>query len=259
MLRASATNNAEMPASNGRSAIARRAMRVLGGTALVGAVALAGCSGPHAPPPPAAPPPRKVVTVPPLPVPPNGASANLTVPPLDSSGLRQSVNRNISDAQSIWNLRSAYNVAALNCTSARHAQLVPLYRAFLKTHAKALAKANRTIDQEFKAKYGARFVGPREQYMTSVYNHFALPPTLADFCDATLAMAHDAATVKPVEFEAFAVRSLPNIEVVFDAFYRRYDAYRSDVAAWHAQYGDAQPGAQIVVASGAGKTEPTEG
>jgi hypothetical protein len=36
-------------------------------------------------------------------------------------------------------------------------------------------------------------------------------------------VAHDAAAVPPAELEAFAVRSLPNIEIVFDAFYRRYD------------------------------------
>jgi hypothetical protein len=34
------------------------------------------------------------------------------------------------------------------------------------------------------------------------------------------------------------VRSLPNIEVVFDDFYRRYEVYRTDLAIWQAQYGN---------------------
>lgn len=166
-----------------------------------------------------------------------------------ASGLRESVNRNISSAQMMWNLRSAYNVAALNCTGPRHTEILPLYKGFLKTHAKALTTANKTVDSEFKAKFGPRFVAPREQYMTAVYNHFALPATMGEFCDATLAVARDAATVKPAEFSAFAERSLPNIEIVFDVFYRRYETYRTDLAAWRAQYGDAQPGTQIIVPS----------
>jgi hypothetical protein len=83
--------------------------------------------------------------------------------------------------------------------------------------------------------------------MTAVYNHFALPATMGEFCDATMAVARDAATVPPAELEAFAVRSLPNIEIVFDAFYRRYDQYRTDLAIWKAQYGDAQPGTRLVI------------
>lgn len=229
----------------GEELVVGRVLRLVAGSGAILAAALAGCASPPPPPPP--PPPPKVVTVPARPIPPNGASANLNVPPLNASGLRESVNRNISPSQMVWNLRSAYNVAALNCTAPRHADLLPLYKTFLKAQAKGLDKANKTIDQEFKAKFGKSFVGPREQYMTAVYNHFALPPTLGDFCDATLAVARDAATVKPAEFEGFAVRSLPNIEIVFDAFYRRYDDYRTDLATWRAQWGDAQPGTQITV------------
>ncbi len=199
------------------------------------ALALASCA--KVPPPPPPPPPPKVVVIPPRPTPPNGASNNLTLPPVDALGLRQSVNRNISPAQALWNLRSAYNVAALNCSAPKHADILVRYRAFLTSNAKVLTTANKTVDAEFRKKYGAKFVAPREQYMTAVYNHFALPPTLADFCDAVLAVSRDGMVVKPVDLQGFAVLSLPNIEVVFDDFYRRYEKYRSDLAAWDAQYG----------------------
>lgn len=206
--------------------------------ASLGAVALASCA-PKAPPPPPPPPPPKpvVVVVPPKPTPPNQASPDLVVPPADAAGLRYSVNRNISAAQTVWNLRSAYNVAALNCRAPEHAEIVPNYRAFLKTHDKGLAKANKAVDAEFKGRYGAGFVVPRERYMTEVYNHFALPPTMPEFCTAVLAVSRDAMVVKPAELEGFAQRSLPAIEVVFDDFYRRYDAYRVALAQWNAKYG----------------------
>lgn len=210
------------------------------------AIALASCA-PKAPPPPPPPPPPKVVIVPPpKPIPPNGASDNLVFPPADQNGLRVSVNRNITTAQMLWNLRSAYNVAALNCSGPAHAEILPRYRAFLTANAKVLTAANKKVDAEFKSRFGTKFVGPREEYMTSVYNHFALPPTLPDFCDAVLAVSRDAMTVKPLELEQFAVRSLPNIEVVFDDFYRRYEKYRTDLAEWNARFGQTTSAAPTV-------------
>ena len=218
-----------------------------------GLTLLVAACGEKAPPPrplpPPPPPPPVVVVIPPRPTPPNQASPDLAVPPTDAAGLRVSVNRNITPAQTVWNLRSAYNVAALSCRAPEHAEIVPNYRAFLKTHAKGLAKANKAVDLEFKGKYGSGFVVPRERYMTEVYNHFALPPTMTEFCTAVLAVSRDAALVKPADLEAFAQRSLPSVEVVFDDFYRRYDAYRLALADWNARFGP--PAAAAPVPQGA--------
>lgn len=200
------------------------------------AIGLASCA-PKAPPPPPPPPPPKVVAIPPKPMPPNGASGNIYLPPADASGLRRSINRDISNTQIVWNLRSAYNVAALNCSSPKHVDILPRYKAFLTTHAKTLNAYNKKLDAEFKTRYGAKYIAPRESYITSVYNHYALPPTLTDFCDAVNAVMLDGMAIKSAELEPFAVRSLPSIEVVFDDFYRRYEAYRNDLAQWEARYG----------------------
>jgi hypothetical protein len=230
------------------------------------AAALASC-GPNTPPPAPAPPPKPAPPPPPPPPkprPPFGASDKLAIPPLDASGLRQSVNRGITSTQMLWNLRSALNVAALNCSEPKHAEILPRYRSFLKNYNTALMAANRKVDAEFKARYGAKFTAPREAYMTSVYNHFALPPAMGEFCNASLAVTNDLAaltpvapiaaapkkgrakavaprvfTLKPAELEAFAVRSLPSIEVVYDDFYRRYETYRNDLAEWNAKYGSS--------------------
>lgn len=196
--------------------------------------ALSACSQKAAPPPLVTLPP--VVVVPPQPMPPRGASPHLVAPPMDAYGLRRTVNTGISTAQTTWNLRSAYNVAALNCLDPKHAQIVVNYRAFLKTQAKKLTAVNKTVDEEFKAKHGVRFIPPREAYMTQVYNYFALPPTLSSFCDAALAMSQEAATVPSADLDAFAARSLPAIEQVFLQFYRSYDQYRVDLANWQAKY-----------------------
>jgi hypothetical protein len=165
------------------------------------------------------------------------------VPPVGADGLRVSVNRALTPAQSIWNLRSAWNVAALDCSPTTFPDIAPAYRDFLKKFAKGLKVTNRKIDSEFRKKYGAKYIASREAYMTQVYNHDALPPTLDEFCKAIGAVGRDAATVKPAELEQFAVRSLPNVEIVFDEFYRHYAQYQQDLAAWEARYGnhDAAP------------------
>ncbi len=184
----------------------------------------------------AAPPPPPVV-VPVKPYPPLGASPNLVVPPMLPSGLHQTVNTSVTPAQTTWNLRSAYNVAALNCQAPQHAAILTNYRQFLKSHAKTLTAANKAVDTEFKARHGAKFIGPRETYMTQVYNFYALPPTLPTFCDAALAMSAEASTVPPAELEAFAARALPRLDAVFETFYRSYDQYRADLLAWESRYG----------------------
>lgn len=214
-----------------------RKSKPLVGIALAGVALLAGCAT-QAPPPPAAPPPPKpiVVLIPPRPLPPDHAPLWLVVPPLGANGVRLSVNRDITPAQMVWNLRSAYNVAALNCLSGAHAEVLPNYRSFLKTHAKVLKKANLRVDAEFKAKYGTDFVRPRESFMTEVYNHFALPPTMPAFCDAVLSLSRAGLTVKPADLESFAQQQLPQVEIVFDRFYTRYEAYRSALADWNSHY-----------------------
>jgi hypothetical protein len=212
---------------------------------LVGSAAEARKRTPPPPPPP--PPTTKVVWVPWKPVPPNFAPATLTPRPLGPDGVRESVNRKISPAQMTWNLRSGYNVAALSCHQPKHAEIVVNYRAFLRTHARALRATNQRVDAEWRGKYGAGYVRQREKYMTEVYNHFATPPTLPAFCDAALAMSIDAKAVKVGQLDAFATRSLPTLEIVFDDFYHRYDQYKADLAAWEAKWPPHTQGTYIEV------------
>jgi len=210
----------------------RRNLAFIAATACL--AALSACGPKTAGPVASAPPPR--ITVPPQPMPPMGASPNLQVPAMSATRVRQTVNATISPAQTTWNLRSAYNVAALNCQSPKHAAILPNYRAFLLAHAKALTALNKKVDQEFKTRYGAGFVRPREAYMTQVYNFYALPPTISGFCDAALTMSNEAQTLKSTDLDAFAARSLPMLDRVFENFYLSYEQYRTDLAGWQGRY-----------------------
>jgi len=217
------------------AAVARRELerKLLAGVAIAGIAALSAC----APKPVPAPPPPPRVAIPPMPYPPMGASPNLTVPPVDTAGVRRTINVGITDPQKTWNLRSAYNVAALNCMRPEHAQIVVNYRTFLKNNARKLTSVNEAIDRDFKARYGnSAYIRPREAYMTQVYNYFALPPTLPAFCDAALAISNEALTVKPADLDGFAAAGLARLDRVFLDFFNSYDQYRADLAAWEARY-----------------------
>ncbi|MFN3516914.1 MAG: hypothetical protein ACK4YM_07110 [Novosphingobium sp.] len=207
------------------------------GLVLAAAAGVAACGPKSAPPPPPPPPPAPVVVyIPPRPLPPLGAAAGFAVPPLGANGVRQTVNAGISPAQTVWNLRSAYNVAALNCLKAEHADILVGYKKFIAVHKKGLNTANLTVDAEFKKRHGTSWIRPREAYMTQVYNYFAFPPTLERFCDAALVMARESMTLKPAELTAFSTRNLAMLDTVFEGFFRSYEQYRADAAAWDEKY-----------------------
>lgn len=208
---------------------------ILGGATAAALAALAACA-PKAPPPPP-PPPPVVIKIPPRPAPPSGVSASFLVPAVGPDGVRMTVNAHLTPVQRTWNFRSAYNVAALNCQKPQHAGIVAGYRAFITKHTKVLTTANRGVDADFKARFGPRFIAPREAYMTQVYNYFAFPPTLDAFCDAAMVMNAQSAVVASKDVEAFAAAELPKIEAVFEGFFRTYDQYLVAAAAWDSQYG----------------------
>lgn len=188
------------------------------------------------PPPPPKPAPPPVVYIPPRPTPPLGAAPTTLIPPMGANGVRQTINAGITPSQTVWNLRSAYNVAALNCLRPEHAEILVGYKLFLKTQKVGLAKANAGVNTDFRRRYGAAFVRPREAYMTKVYNFYAFPPTVPNFCDAALAVALESKTVKPVDLTAFSARSLAALDKVFDSFFIGFEQYRADAAAWDAKY-----------------------
>lgn len=189
-----------------------------------------------------APPPPPVV-IPPRPLPPMGAQANMAIPALAADGSRTTVNSGISSAQALWNLRAAYNVAALNCMDVQHASILGGYRDFLKKHAKQLAETNKAIDNEYKKRYGAgrQALRNRDTYETQVYNFFALPPVVPALCNAAMGMVTDLQAVPANKLDTYTVAGLTKAEAPYKEFFNSYDQYRADLAAWESRYGPTMP------------------
>lgn len=200
------------------------------------AALLAGC----APKPPVAVRPGPpVVVIPPMPVPPVGAPLDLTIPPLDASGNRHTINSGIATAQAVWNLRSAYNVAALTCLEAQYAPILDGYKRFLKVYAKHLDHANKQVDASFRTQHtGRAAIVARETYQTQVYNFFSLPPVDAGLCKAAMELTTELHAVTPAQFEGYSYTGLAKMEAPFRAFFDEYDRYRAELAAWQSRYGN---------------------
>jgi len=194
---------------------------------------MAGCAKKVPPPPP----PPPVVVIPPRPTPPQGAPENMTIPAVAVDGKRRTVNSELSTAQAVWNLRSAYNVAALNCVAPQYAPILAGYKQFLKVHDKSLDIANASLGRDFKSTWGSESIRRRETYQTQVYNYFAVPPVTAPFCDAAMQVAADLALVPAGRLEAAAPVELAKLEAPFMAFFDAYEQYRRDLEAWQARYG----------------------
>ncbi len=230
-------------------------------TAVAALLVVAGCAAPAPPPPPPPPPPPVVEIIPDRPTPPRGAVANFLLPMTGPDGVRQTVNAYLSPAQMTWNVRSALNVAALNCREPNFERLTANYASFLERHKSHLSETNRTLRQEFRDRHGPKYLDEQDVYMTRVYNYFALPLTRNHFCSVAHDISEEALVIEPDAFPFFTAQALPRIETVFDQFYSEYETYLVELAAWDARYGPQYPvGPAIGGASGPMiQPLPTEG
>lgn len=209
---------------------------------------LAACTTPAPPPPPPPPPPPAVERIPYRPLPPGGASYVMQIPGKDASGQRETVNRGVSDDEKVWHFRSAWNVAALNCTSAQYQPILTAYSSYISDHARSLKAVNDRVERDYRRKNGSRRAGilAREEHMTSVYNFFALPPARAGFCRAALDVSNRYIANTPSDAVEFANANFAVLEAPFDTFFTDYERYQRESAAWDAEYGErygpSQPG-----------------
>lgn len=220
-----------------------------------GSAVLAACATPAPPPPP---PPRavyvapKVEAVPYRPLPPGGAHYLMDIPGKGTDGRRLTVNSNLSDDQLVWNLRSAWNVAALNCLAPEYEPILEGYRTFLNSNVRSLKVINDRIEKSYNSRFRVRrdAMVARDGYTTQVYNFFALPAARSGFCRAALDMSQRALAAPPTDPLGFARANFDGLLMPFDQFFTEYEAYQQASAQWDAkwgaQYGPSQPGWVVV-------------
>lgn len=172
----------------------------------------------------------------------------MAIPPQNPQGKRLTINRDLTEDETVWHFRSAWNVAALNCLGEPYGPIVEGYRSYVLDNERTLKRINDRVEQEYRRRERSRREAllAREEHQTRVYNFFALPSVRADFCRVVLDISNRLLAAPPEDPAAFALDNFDNLEVPFDRFFTAYEAYQRDSAAWDtkygALYGPSQPG-----------------
>lgn len=161
---------------------------------LASLLALAACA--------AEPPALQVTTAPPTP-----AAAKPPAPVALSQ-----IHGSVSEAERVWHLRAALNVAALSCTSQKGPGIARNYNQLLARHARQLSDAYAVKVARYQKVAGKSWQRAMDQDMTRLYNHWAWPPAQQQFCDAADGIARRAASLPPAEFNAYALAALVELD-----------------------------------------------
>lgn len=154
------------------------------------------------------------------------------MPQRDLDGSFVTPNHHLTAIETVWHLRAALNVAALNCQGGDGVTLVAAYNNMLATDRDVLARANAAVDTRYRLQFGAHWQGARETAMTRLYNFFAQPPAHDAFCAAAAQIARQVGSIDAADLPGFAVAAMLALEAPFQDFYERYAAYRDALAAW---------------------------
>jgi hypothetical protein len=202
-------------------------------------------------------PPPPAPVIPPMPSPPGGAALTMKVPPVGADGVRVTPNRGLTREENIWHLRSALNVAALNCQGPVWGEIAQNYNKYLVIHKARLAQANKAVDAEYVKRHpGQNALRVRDTRTTDLYNYFALPPVRAEFCNKSLAKTREIVAIPSTALPEYSFGALNDVDATFINFYNAFEQYKVDLANWNTRYGPP-PAASAPVATGSVTTSPT--
>lgn len=116
-----------------------------------------------------------------------------------------------TEANAVWNMRAALNVAALQCQFSPFLNSVRMYNAILKNHSEELAKAQATMLAHFKRYDGAKAVNSFDQYTTRTYNSYSTLDAQYAFCEAAGRVGREVLAMPRGKMGAEAIRRNPEI------------------------------------------------
>jgi hypothetical protein len=88
------------------------------------------------------------------------------------------------EANAVWNIRAALNVAALQCQFSPFLRTVKTYNSFLQAHSEELSRAQATMIGHFKRTDGAKALTSFDMYTTRTYNSYSTLDAQYAFCNA---------------------------------------------------------------------------
>ena len=115
------------------------------------------------------------------------------------------------EANAVWNVRAALNVAALQCQFSPFLRTVKTYNSFLQAHSEELSRAQATMVGHFKRTDGAKALTSFDMYTTRTYNSYSTLDAQYAFCNAAGIVGRRALAVPKGKLGVTALANGPQI------------------------------------------------
>jgi hypothetical protein len=115
------------------------------------------------------------------------------------------------EANAVWNLRAAMNVAALQCQYSQFLRTTKNYNSFLQAHSEELVRAQTTMIGHFRRTDGAKAVNRFDEYTTRTYNSYSTLDAQYTFCEAAGLVGRHALAVPKSQLGVTALVKGPEI------------------------------------------------
>lgn len=135
-------------------------------------------------------------------------------PPPAAVSQLSAIHQNLAPMESLWHLRSGFNVAALACQNRYGRVIVDDYNRFQADHKALLKAAYAQRSATFQAE-GGKWQAAYDTHMTRLYNWFAMPTAQPDFCIIAARLLKDANQWPAEGLERRAVAALAELDVPF--------------------------------------------
>ncbi|TFU03577.1 hypothetical protein EUV02_10485 [Polymorphobacter arshaanensis] len=116
-----------------------------------------------------------------------------------------------AEANAVWNIRAALNIAALQCQFLPFLATVKTYNDILRHHSEELNQARLTMLDHFKRYDGAKAQTSFDQYTTKTYNSFSTIDAQIPFCEEAGIVGREILSLPKGGFGKAALRLNPEI------------------------------------------------
>jgi hypothetical protein len=114
-----------------------------------------------------------------------------------------------AEANAIWNIRAALNIAALQCQFLPFLATVKTYNDILRQHSEELDRTRLAMMAHFKRYDGAKYQSSFDQYTTRTYNSFSTIDAQLPFCEMAGVVGREVLSLPKGSFGPTALRLNP--------------------------------------------------
>lgn len=112
-----------------------------------------------------------------------------------------------ADANALWNLRAALNIAALQCQFSPFLATVATYNAVLRQHGEEFDRARVTLVDHFRRYDKAAAQNSFDQFTTRTYNSYSTLDAQLSLCEKAATVGREALIVRKGQLAPFALQA----------------------------------------------------